>query len=105
MNHELTQAQHRSGPSMPALFDTTGKRIRMLRTGHELSQLDLAKLLEAHGVQVGNSFISQVETSGKQPPLEMVVALAKVLGTTTDFLLMVSNDPLPDDTAKESVNV
>lgn len=98
MNQDIMQQSHpRSGPEttpgITALFDTTGKRIRALRTGRELSQLELVRALESHGVQVGNSFLSQVEAGSKQAPVELIVALAKTLGTTTDFLLLVSNEP------------
>lgn len=77
------------------LFGSTGKRIKALRTSRDINQKELVTALKSHGVDVGPSFISQVETSRKQPPLEMVVALAKILRTTTDYLLMVTDDPTP----------
>lgn len=71
------------------MFGSTGKRIRALRTSRDFNQKDMILALRRQGVEVGQSFISQVESDRKQPPLELLVALAKVLGTTTDYLLMV----------------
>ena len=71
------------------MFGSTGKRIKALRTSRDFNQKDMILALRRQGVEVGQSFISQVESDRKQPPLELLVALAKVLGTTTDYLLMV----------------
>jgi transcriptional regulator with XRE-family HTH domain len=78
------------------LFGSTGKRIKALRTSRDINQKELVAALKKQGVDVGPSFISQVESNRKQPPLELLVGLAKVLGTTTDYLLMVTNDPTPN---------
>lgn len=77
------------------MFGSTGKRIRALRTDRDMNQKELMLELKTHGVDVGPSFISQLESNTKQPSLEMLTALAKVLGTTTDYLLMLTDDPLP----------
>lgn len=97
MNSEL-QPQERTDQRIAALFNTTGKRIRMLRIERGLSQLGLSRLLSRYGVTVNNTFISQIENSdggndSKRPPLPFVVATARVLGTSTDFLLMLTDDP------------
>lgn len=113
----MAQFSSRGGPSMAALFNTTGKRIRMLRTGRGLSQLELSRELKKHGVDVNNTFISQIENAPlegeaggddrekiKRPPLTLVVAAAKVLGTSTDFLLLVTDDPSPAEANTEAAN-
>lgn len=77
------------------MFGSTGKRIKALRTSRDFNQKDMMRALKKHGIDVGQSFISQVESDRKQPPLELLVALARVLGTTTDYLLMMTDDPTP----------
>lgn len=78
-----------------SLFNSTGKRVRALRTDKDLNQTQLAAELQKRGIEVGRSFVSQVEGGFKQPPLDMLVALAKILGTTTDYLLLLTDDPMP----------
>lgn len=85
------------------LFGTTGKRIRLLRDSKDMNQKDLQGALRGHGIEVGTSFLSQLESSKKYPSLEMVVALARVLGTTTDFLLMLTDDPSPATTTDSQI--
>lgn len=77
------------------MFGSTGKRIKALRTSREINQKELLSSLKAQGVEIGPSFLSQVESSKKQPSLELLIALARALGTTTDYLLMLSDDPSP----------
>lgn len=76
---------------------TFGKRARLLRQDLHITQKGLAKLLEEHGVFVQNTWVSELEGSEENrfPSVDVVVAFAKALGTTTDFLLMLSDDPLP----------
>ena len=92
----------RLDPQISALFNTTGKRIRMLRVGRGLTQVELSEALKDYGVQVNNTFISQIENGladkdgdgrPKQPSMKMLAGLAQVLGTTTDFLLLLSDNP------------
>jgi transcriptional regulator with XRE-family HTH domain len=66
-----------------------------MRQEYDWSQSDLAERVSAIGVSVNGSTISKIETSQRDPSAEMLAALAKVLGTTTDYLLMLSEDPLP----------
>lgn len=78
-----------------SLFNSTGKRIKALRTDRDMNQTQLAIELQKNGISVKRSFVSQVEGGSKQPPLDMLMALAKILGTTTDYLLLLSDDPIP----------
>lgn len=78
--------------------ETTGQRIKALRTKQGLTQKNLAILLkqETHGqVDVGVSFLSQIESGSKAPSTDMVGALAGVLGTSADYLLLRVDDPAP----------
>lgn len=76
-------------------FNTFGKRINILRRERGWTQDDLAERLSRHGVTVGKTWISTLERSktNKLPATDVVVTMAKVLGTTTDYLLMVTDDP------------
>ena len=63
------------------MLDTTGTRLRELRSRVGLSQAELA---EAAGLS--NGFISLVESGDRTASLESIQALAAALGTTADFL-------------------
>ena len=72
-----------------------GRRVRVLREDLGLSQPELVEaVMKQGGVGVTQSYLSKLE-SGKNrtPGGEIVLALAKALGTTTDFLLGRVNDP------------
>lgn len=81
-------------------FSTFGKRVRILREDRGWTQEHLADLLGDHGVTVRNTWISTLEKAkeNKLPATDVVVALARALNTTTDYLLMLSDDPQTDAT-------
>ncbi len=83
------------GMTSAAFFDTMGKRIRILRDDRQLSQTDMAVLMGAYGAAVNPSYLSQIEADAKLPRLPVLRAIARVLETTTDYLLLLSDDPLP----------
>jgi transcriptional regulator with XRE-family HTH domain len=60
-----------------------GNKLRYLRRHHKLTQADLARWL----VLVSQSHISYLESHRKAPSLELVLRVAEVFGTTTDYLL------------------
>lgn len=76
---------------------TFGKRIRLLRQDRQWTQIKLAEEARAYGVDIRNTWISELENAdeNKLPSIDVVIAFAKLLGTTTDFLLLLSNDPKP----------
>ena len=76
-----------------------GKRIKRLRQDYDWNQAELAARLTGEGVEVGVSHISRIEKSERNPSTEMLTSLARVLGTTTDYLLLLTDDPLPQDEA------
>lgn len=61
---------------------TLGDRIRQLRTGRQLSQLDLANL-----VGVRQSAISAFETGEKMPRVDTLQRIASALEVSTAMLL------------------
>jgi transcriptional regulator with XRE-family HTH domain len=80
------------------VLDTFGKRVRALR--HNMTQDELRAAMEEHGATVSQSHWSYLERGDKLPLADIVVAAAKVLGTTTDYLLLMTDNPdLPRDDA------
>ena len=73
------------------LLDTTGKRLRALRHDLAMSQKELA-----NSAGLSASAISRLEsdTAVAQPGRDLA-RIASVLGTTTDYLLLRTEDPLP----------
>ena len=76
-------------------FDTVGKRIRLLRQDLDLNQAKLVSELKKLGVEIGSSYISELERTDKVPSGTVLAGLARVLGTTTDYLLLLTDDPNP----------
>lgn len=67
-----------------------GKILKQLRVEKGYTMEDLAKL-----VTTTKGTISNYENGHSSPPNEMIVALADVLCTSTDFLLGRTNTPDP----------
>ncbi len=85
-------------------FDTVGKRIRLLRQDLGLNQATLVSELKKQGIEIGSSYISELERTDKVPSGTVLAGLAKVLGTTTDYLLMLTDDPiLPGEQEEQKV--
>ena len=79
---------------------TFGGRVRILREDAELTQDQLTDALAASGVEIGRSYISAIERSRKMPNGEVIAGLARVLRTTSDYLLGLSESPeAPTDVA------
>lgn len=63
-------------------YQTIGKRIRLLRKQHHLSQMELAEMIEK-----SPTYISLVENGQKGPSLETLIDVANALKVTPDVLL------------------
>lgn len=70
-----------------------GENIRLLRTGRNLSQSDLAEALE-----VSRQSISKWETDGAIPDLDKLVGMSELFGVSLDALIK-GTDPAPCPTA------
>jgi transcriptional regulator with XRE-family HTH domain len=73
-------------------MDTFGKRVRLLRRDRKWTQGKLRDEIEKCGAVVQRSYISKMESSEQIPSGEVVRAIALALDTTTDFLLMLTDD-------------
>jgi len=65
-----------------------GDRIKLLRENRELSQLELAKILD-----VGNSSLSMYESNTRKPDYEVIKKIADYFNVTTDYLLGLTEVP------------
>lgn len=84
---------------------TTGERIRYLReTVNKWNGKQFLKILkEKTGEEVKSSTLSNHEKDTSMPVYGTLVNYAKALGTTTDFLLLVTGDPLPAKSTERNV--
>jgi len=69
----------------------TAERIRELRTAQGISQTKLAK-----EIGIASNTISQYEAGTSKTSLEVIVKLAVALGTTTDYLLGLTDYESPN---------
>ena len=63
------------------------ENIRVLRTSHNLSQVELARKLG-----VSKQCVSNWENDNVQPSIEMLVKIAKYFNVTTDCLLDLTSE-------------
>lgn len=71
-------------------------RIRDLREDRDLTQQQVADYLK-----IRQSTYSQYETGSRQIPLEVLIALAALYKTSTDYLLGVTDCKVPYPRAKK----
>lgn len=82
------------------LFPTLGQRIVKLRGDYGWTQSDLIRRVRDVGDNVARSTISRIENNERNPSPELLATLARVLGTSTDYLLLLTDNPLPPNDAK-----
>lgn len=78
------------------LLNSTGKRVRALREQHDLTQGELARRLAGLDAPIGHPQISRIECDLARPSVPVLRALAQALGTSTDFLTLLSDNPYPE---------
>ena len=77
-----------------------GDRIRALREAKGWTQLELAQQISAQGAKVSDNAVSQWERGDtKNIRLVFFLALVEVLGTTHEYLVYGSSDPMSRDSA------
>lgn len=69
-----------------------GKKIKQLRTMHNISQEELAK-----HICVTRQTITNYENMSSQPDLETLKNIALFFNVTSDFLLSIENEDLPQE--------
>jgi transcriptional regulator with XRE-family HTH domain len=89
---EAIKSKRKSGAGFMAL-ETFGKRLRALRQDKNLSQIELRDKIKAETeVEIGETYISELERTSKMPSLEVAAALARVLDVTLDYLGLLIDD-------------
>ncbi len=84
--------------------DTFGWRLKRLRMDLGMRQEDVrAELARLTGTTVGATYISDLERTDKMPTLAMAAAMAKILGTTVDYLALLTDDPQPVQHVQEYI--
>ena len=73
------------------ITETLGQRIRRLRKGHGLSQVALARRLEASTNAI--NLLEQDRIS--DPHWQRLIAIAEILGVSLDYLAGRTDDPTP----------
>lgn len=82
------------------LLNTFGKRVRALRG--EMTQEELLERAEKEcGQSMSQGHWSSLERKGKIPNGGMVAAVAKVLGVSADYLLLITDNPYPSHETKD----
>ena len=87
------------------LLRSTGKRIRALRDDRGWNQTDFVDILKKNGTEIRRSTMSSIENDVNNPSVEVLITIAKTLGTTTDYLLVLSDDPFPQQSNDGNVVV
>ena len=67
-----------------------GKRLRALREGRGLTQLELGRI-----IKLSPSTIGMYESGRRDPDSETLRTLAEYFGVTVDYLLGRTDDPMP----------
>ena len=70
-----------------------GEKLKSLRTSQKLTQQQLADR-----VGVAKSVVSYYESGDRYPSYDVLVKIARIFHTTTDYLLDVSKDSVVDVT-------
>ena len=72
-----------------------GRRFQLLRQEKDLSQTAIAAMLQGYGISITPSHLSLVEKNKRNVSVDLLVALARLLETSTDYLLVLTDDPTP----------
>jgi len=70
-----------------------GKRLRILREDQGINQTELAQRMADMGAGIDPSYLSQIEADAKMPRLPVLAAIVRALNTTSDYLLLLSDQP------------
>lgn len=81
--------------SVRPLFNSTGKRIKILRSDLNMNQAELADAVSALGVHLAQTTLSRFEQDKTAPPADVLAGLARALDTSADYLALLTDDPLP----------
>jgi transcriptional regulator with XRE-family HTH domain len=91
--------------TMTLSIEIMGERVRKLRDKANLSQGGLAALVakEVNEAEYHQTAISSIERGTRYPSVQVLAALANVLGTNTDYLLGLTDDDKPASDLEDQV--
>jgi transcriptional regulator with XRE-family HTH domain len=93
-NQRMILAMQSKAKRGKGLADSLGRRVRDLRQAYDWGQEELAdKMAAITGQRVGQGYISDVERGRANPNWKTIAVLARALETTSDYLVMLTNDP------------
>lgn len=72
------------------------ERLKKLRLKNDLTQSDLAEKLN-----VAKSTIAGYEKGFRKPQIKALNEMARIFNTSTDYLLGISDDPMPAEPSKD----
>jgi transcriptional regulator with XRE-family HTH domain len=84
-------------------INTLGNRLRGLRKEQNWTQDDVAERLVALGVTVGQGQIGHIEAGRRLPSIDLLVGLAQVFDTSTDYLLGLTDNQLSAEGIEEEL--
>lgn len=84
-------------------YGLDGKRVRRLREDIGLSQGELTARLPQFGQNISQSHVSSLERGLRSVSVEVLIAIAFALDTTTDYLAGLTDDPAPRSDLEEQV--
>lgn len=76
------------------------RALKMLRTYHQLKQVELAKQLE-----ISNSYLSEIESGSKVPGLELLEKYSKFFKMPVSSILLFSEKISDDSRISEKIRV
>lgn len=76
------------------------ERIKGLREDKDLNQSQLSKIFN-----ISQQTLSQYETKRRTLPIEILKKYAEFFNVSTDYILGLTNDPKPNWSIKNNVNV
>ena len=75
------------------MLKSFGRRFQLLRQEKDLSQTAIAAMLQSYGVNITASHLSLVKKNKRNVSIDLLVALARLLETSTDYLLVLMRTP------------
>ena len=84
------------------MLKSFGRRFQLLRQEKDLSQTAIAAMLQGYGITITPSHLSLVEKNKRNVSVDLLVALARLLETSTDYLLVLTRTAQPTERTRRT---
>ena len=74
------------------------ERLKTLRKSHNMTQIQIAEKLE-----IAKSTVAGYEKGFRRPPIKTLNKLADIFNTSSDYLLGLTDDPTPKESANHDL--